>query len=386
MTEGSRTTPGAYRLGVSDTLEDSAWDSFLERTPGGHHTQTSLWAQVKASLGWQPLRIVATRSDEIVAGVQLLFRRIPVIGAVGYVSKGPVFAYEDPVLTSLVLDELERTVRASRIQHLTIQPPDGGNPEGWDIVERRFSQSTTAISPPATVILDVTQDSDTLLAAMSRRTRYNVRLGIRKGVIVREGDESDLGSYYRILETTARRQGFSPFPERYFAEMWRVLEPRGHLNLFIAELDGEAVSAQIVVPFGAMVVNKMSVWSGRQGESRPNEALQWSAIEWSRDAGYAHYDMEGINPEAARALLGGGVLPESLHQSVTSFKLGFGGQVVVFPDACDYIHNPAARWMYTGVYPRIRDRRSVKRLIKGLRTRSAGSGGGTSKVGDRGKE
>ena len=61
---------------VQTDLADPEWDSFVERTPGGHHVQSSLWAQVKAVVGWLLLRVIAVRDGVIVGGAQILTRPI----------------------------------------------------------------------------------------------------------------------------------------------------------------------------------------------------------------------------------------------------------------------------------------------------------------------
>jgi len=62
----------SYQTCVSDAAEDPDWDAFLLKTPGGHYTQTSLWAQAKTFLGWRAVRIVISQKDHIVAGTQLV--------------------------------------------------------------------------------------------------------------------------------------------------------------------------------------------------------------------------------------------------------------------------------------------------------------------------
>jgi peptidoglycan pentaglycine glycine transferase (the first glycine) len=134
------------------------------------------------------------------------------------------------------------------------------------------------VTPRATVLLDLTRGTDALLAGMNPKTRYNVQLGRRRGIVIREGTEADLAEYGRLLRATAERQQFTPLPEAYFASMWSVLHPRGQVRMTMAELDGEVLAAQLAVVFGDTVTNKMSVWSGRHGRHRPNEALQWATI------------------------------------------------------------------------------------------------------------
>jgi lipid II:glycine glycyltransferase (peptidoglycan interpeptide bridge formation enzyme) len=188
---------------------------------------------------------------------------------------------------------------------------------------------------------------------------------------VREGGADDLDTYHRLLRQTATRQGFAPFPRSYFEHMWEVLTPGGHIRLTFAECDGEVLAGQLAIVFGDTVVNKLSVWSGRGGNRRPNEALQWSTIRWAHDHGYRTYDLEGLKLSAARAIIAGERLPDSAEQSVSSYKLGFGGAVVIMPPARVYVTNPALRLGFRQVFPRISGRRAVKAVLKGMRTQTA---------------
>lgn len=357
-----------YQLRLSDQLEDPAWDAFLEETPGGHHVQTSLWAQVKTSLNWRPIRLVVTCEEQIVAGVQILVRSLPILGDIGFISKGPLQVSENPFLSELVVKELQEIAKTRHIRLLTVQPPGNGESLARRLPDWGFQPTSTKVAPSATVLIDLSKELDTILAEMDSKTRYNIRLSQRKGIEVRAGQESDLVTYHQILTATGQRQGFVPYPEQYFTDMWRILNPHGYIKLFLAEFKGEVVSAQLAIPFGDTVINKLSVWSGRYGKHRPNEALQWACIEWAKSARYRYYDFEGIEPAAARAILRQEPLPASLKQTVTSFKLGFGGQVTLFPGAFDYIHNPFLRWAYVELFPKVKQRRVVKRLVKRIRT------------------
>jgi lipid II:glycine glycyltransferase (peptidoglycan interpeptide bridge formation enzyme) len=359
-----------YRVHASTQADDPAWDDFL-REVRASHTQSSSWGQVKGSLGWRAARVVVRRDDDIVGGAQVLIRPVTGLGGVGYIANGPVLASGDPALLDLVLRELRSTARRLRVQHVTMQPPRDSDTLSDTLARRAYLPSTTRVTPQATVLLDLTRGTDALLAGMSPKTRYNAQLGPRRGIVIREGTQADLVEYGRLLRATAERQRFTPLPEAYFASMWERLHPRGQVRLTMAELDGEVLAAQLAVAFGDTVTNKMSVWSGQHGRHRPNEALQWATIRWAAEQGYRWYDFEGIDLAAARLLLAGDPLPTKAHQSVTSFKLGFGGQVVVLPPAYDDLYNPVMRTAFATAYPLIRDHRAVRRLVKKVRTTAA---------------
>jgi lipid II:glycine glycyltransferase (peptidoglycan interpeptide bridge formation enzyme) len=219
----------------------------------------------------------------------------------------------------------------------------------------------------ATVVLDLGPDEDVLLSRMKPKTRYNVQLSQRKGIRVREGTAADLPVFQQMLEQTARRQKFSPNSALQLANMCRILSPAGQFKLFIAEYEGQAVSGLLAVPFRDTVIYKRGAWSGQHGSRRPNEALHWAAIQWAKRQGFRYYDFDGIQARTAKRIVKGEPLPDSMLQSVTRFKLGFGGRVVLLPGSYSYICHPLLRWGCQRTFPLIAKSRVLARTLKWVR-------------------
>lgn len=360
------------RISRSDTHEDQEWDSFLASVPGGHHVQTSLWAQVKRTVGMDAVRVVAFDGDELIGGGQILMSSVPVLGVVGYVARGPVVATNDPDVQRALIDEIGAVAHERGVRHLTIQPPTNSFAMGDVLQSAGFTSTVQTVVPSYSVVVDVARSLDDIRASLHKKTRYNIRLAERKGVTVRDGTEADLDTYYEIYASTAERQGFSPFPQDYYATMWRVFSPKGFARLSMVECEGEAVSAQLAISFGDTVINKLPGWSGAHGDRHPNELLHWDTIEWARAHGYRYYDFEGIDQRAAEAILAGDPLPEDLERSVTKFKLGFGGEAVRYPGAYFHARNAPVRWVYGSVLPKVSHWGPVRKGIGVLRTSRRG--------------
>jgi peptidoglycan pentaglycine glycine transferase (the first glycine) len=208
---------------------------------------------------------------------------------------------------------------------------------------------------------------------MKDKTRYNIRLAQRKGVTVREGSEQDLEICHQLLTATSQRQGF-PLPTgEYFLRMWRLLHPRGHLRMFLAEYEGEVLSSMLAIPFGDTVTFKFGGWSGRHGNRHPNELMHWVAMQTVKAEGFRYYDFESFDSGLARAILDGEPLSEPQARTVATFKLGFGGEVRVYPGPYERVSNPVLRRVYNPLSsvlmgsPRIRD--TIKRVSKVMRAR-----------------
>ncbi len=363
------TRPG-YATQISDRTVDPEWDAFVAGAPGNHHIlQTSIWAQVKAFIGWQSLRVTVTDHGKIVAGAQMFVRRIPWAGAIAYIPKGPVLATADAKVVEVLLAEVHRAAAAHRVRYLILQPANEDVALAARLPQLGFQPSVTAVAPVATVMVDLSPDLDEILAAMKKKTRYGVRRGLKDGLTARQGDENDLATFHALLTATSRRQGFTSFGLDYFETMWRILSPQGHIKLFLVEYDDETVSAQIVVAFGDTVTAKLVGWSGEHGQRRPNELLDWTTLTWAKANGYRYYDFEGIDLQAAQAVVRGERPPESVAQTPTSYKLGFGGNVEIYPDAYAYIYNPLLRMGVKALPASVRNGQLLKIIQDRIRTR-----------------
>ncbi|MGH2542778.1 MAG: lipid II:glycine glycyltransferase FemX, partial [Ardenticatenaceae bacterium] len=321
-------------------VPDLEWDAFLEATPGGTYHQSSIWAQVKAVMGWDSARLVLRQEGRIIAGCQLLLRTLPLAGAIAYVPRGPVVADRDAHALDATLTALEGLAEQERIVYLKLQPPPDCGDMATQLQARGFVASSLEAAPRATVRVDLRRSSQALLGAMRKNTQRNIKKAQRLGVAVRSGDEADLAELYRLIDATSRRQSFSPYPPRYYEQLWRMFAARDRARLLIAEHEGAVLASNLVVGFADTAVFKIGGWYGTRKSVPPNELLHWVGMEWGRAHGYRYYDFDNVNLPVAQALLAGTQPPEDASNGVARFKLGFGGDVMVFPKAYDYTYRP----------------------------------------------
>ena len=119
MMEGS-----SLDIRLTQVDDDPAWDDFLGSTPLGQFQQSSYWGQYKACEGWQVDRVIFCRESSVVAGFQVLTKRIPLFGCIGYISKGPVIGVEDADLAEAVLQQIKDAAGRLRLRTLIVHPPD----------------------------------------------------------------------------------------------------------------------------------------------------------------------------------------------------------------------------------------------------------------------
>ena len=355
---------------LDQPTDDPAWDAFLAAQPTGHHLQSSPWGQLKSKFGWQVIRILADEAGQIVGGAQLLTRPVMLGWNVGYISKGPVVAPDRADVMDALLDQIEQVAQARRLLVLSIQPPADEPLYMRPLQERHFEPSSFYVVPPATVLVDLQQSEQDILGHMKQKTRYNIRLAARKGVVIREGNEADLSVFWKLTEITGSRSAdYTYFDLPYYQEAWRQFEPRGLLKLWLAYYEDEPVGSLIAIAFGQWSVYKWGASSNAHRDKMPNNLLQWTAIQWSQGKKCRYYDLGGISPGVAEALRRGEKprVIDSAGAGVADFKLGFG-ELVSFPDSYDNNYGIRPRRLVRKAISLGWNSRLLRGLVRGART------------------
>ena len=110
-----------------------------------------------------------------------MIRKLPLIGAIGYLPKGPLLAVEDPQLTELTIKKLQHLARTDRILYLIVQPPGNGKGITQALTQGGFQPSSRDVVPTATITIDLTKELDEILSLMRKKTRDGIRRGKREG-------------------------------------------------------------------------------------------------------------------------------------------------------------------------------------------------------------
>ena len=354
---------------ISEALEDPEWDAFVASVESGHHVQTSLWAQIKYTLGWKPLRIIVKHPSGIVAGLQMLVRSYPLLGKVGYVPKGPIFVGEDTELINSIISFSKDECQSRKINILVMQPPNNADFIPDLLIQNHFQRSSMELAPTASIVIDLASDEEILFSQIHKTTRNNIRFGLQKGLTIHEGSIDSLRSFYDLHIYTSQRQNFLPYPYQYFEALQNILGPKGYFQLLFVEYDHQLVSTLLLIPFRDTVITKLCGWSGQYEKLNPNKVLYWAAIQWAKSHGYRFLDLEGINREGASLVLQGESLPEKLMHSPDHMKYKFGGKVMLYPEAYDYVIYKPYRWIIRKLDNSERNHSLVSKTIEFLRKR-----------------
>jgi len=314
-------------------IEPETWDAFVAAHPAGTILQTSRWAELKATFGWD--WEIVTPNPDATGGALVLFRSLPLkLGTIAYVPRGPLVDWNDKRAVTATFDALRAAARRHRAWALWLEPEMLDTPEARKRLRAcNLRPVTRAIQPPRTIVVDIAPAEDVILAQMRSKTRYNIRLAERKGVTVREGMVDDAAAFYALMTETGNRDEFGIHSEAYYRRALELFLPPGHPSagqaaLLLAEVEGELVAAMVVFALGTKAWYLYGASSNRHREKMPPYALQWAAIRWAKARGCTSYDLWGIPDFDEETLEAEFTERNDDLWGVYRFKRGFGGQVV----------------------------------------------------------
>lgn len=341
---------------------DSAekWHTILKEVPRNlpiSPLQTWAWGSIKARWGWSMHPTVWETKGEPHAAALILKRNIPRSPfCILYVPKGPALDYANRQLRHALLIRLQQIARNDRAIFIKIDPDvrvaTGADELQHDAVGDVWRSelelagwqfSDDQIQFRNTVLIDLTRSEEDLLAAMKSKTRYNIRLAGRKGVTVRVGTPADFELIAQMYTETSERNAFGIRPKSYYLDVWRTFYTANMLYPLIAEYDGQALAAVMLVHYDELALYMYGASTNHERQRMPTYLLQWEAIRWAKAQGCTIYDMWGA--------------PDKFDENdrlwgVWKFKRGFNGTVAHHLGAWDFPAYPLLYKGYTEAVPR----------------------------------
>lgn len=271
---------------IQQTNSSDSWDEYVLDS-GGHPLQLWGWGQLKTAHGWRTERVYAYEDERLVAGAQILTRKLPFpFKAISYIPRGPV---GEKALDETVLNEFAQF--AKRKHHsvaLTIEPDaaEWQAPAGWV----RAASSTL---PADTITLDLTLSESDLLARMVKKTRQYIRKSAAEAITIKQvKNRQDLDKCLNIYKQTSRRAKFNLHSDQYYVDVFNLMGD--YAPLFAAFLDDQPV-AFLWLAISADTAYELYGGVNEIGqELRVNYALKWYAIRKTKEWGIKKYDFGGL--------------------------------------------------------------------------------------------
>lgn len=300
--------------------EAAAWDEELARLEAiPPLLQTWAWGEVQARAGWDVERVRLPGGGRATVLLQRTLGR-----TWGYVPRGPVPA--------TATGELIAWARQRGLVRLRVEPDAPAElADELRGLGLRPRPDASPQQPLHTSIVALQPEEEDLLASFKPKTRYNVRLALKRGVVV----DSDGGAdeLVRQTEATESRQRIR-LPQRDYYQ--RLLDLLPWARVYVARHEAEALAAILVARHAGRAYYLFGGSSGRRRELMPMYAAQWAAMRDAAADGLREYDLWGVPPPDD---------PDHPWHGLMQFKAGFNGTPVEYCGPWDVDLRMAAAWI-----------------------------------------
>ena len=342
-----------------DINDKERYKKFLESHDRCNFQQSLEWGNVKTS--WKKEVILSEDNQGNIRGSLCVWiRKIPIFGNIMYSARGPVCdIYDEEIIKDLV-EGAKILAKKYNAFVLRIEPDILKSDEKFRklILKYGFKIKDDSkdfkdeIQPRFVFRLDIKgKTEDEVFANFHQKTRYNIRLATKKGVIVKEGKKEDLKDFHKIMVETGQRDNFIIRPLEYFEKMYDEMAPE-HMKLLMAYIDDRPIAGIIPIMYGNKVWYLYGASSNSDRNLMPNYLLQWTMIQEAIKRGADMYDFRGVS----------GVVDESHPQyGLYRFKKGFNAEFTEFIGEIYIPYKPIVYKLYKFAEKTYRSLRSLKK-------------------------
>src|SRR3989344_1585103 len=267
--------------------------------------QTPQYARYMETLGWQTAKV---------NGDYLYFRKLPLIGNVGKLQRPQKLP---------TAEQLRALQKRHHLSVLYLEPTRHPSP-----ITHHLTRAKSAFLPSKTIYIDLAISEETLLKEMKPKTRYNIGLAARRGVIIK--NSTLINEFANLWQSSARKRGMWLPQKKEIKALWSAYRDKAHLLL--------AHSAEKPIA-GVLLVESPEImyymYAGSTSEGKKLFAptlLAWEAMRLAKEKGKKFFDFEGIYAPRYKST--------KTWKGFTKFKEGFGGKVVEYPPTLVYYSNP----------------------------------------------
>lgn len=305
-------------------MKNDEWSKTVQEYPEANFLQSPEYAKMNDILG---NKVVFDDFDG--NGHALMVVRNAKRGRYLEIPCGPLMKWQDYKKVKLVFGKIAEIGRKEKCVFVRVRPQLFASPENLSMLEKLgMKKSPMHLAAEHTVMIDLTATEAEMLARMRRQTRYEVRRADKLGIVIEKGNSEELfKEFHQVQAETAKRQGFIP----------------PNLKTLLAEREAFGTSIWIYVaktPENKPIAYGLIIGNGKEADyfeaastdlnrKLPGAyALLWQAMKDLKTAHYERFNLWGIAPPGQ---------PNHRYAGVTTFKTGFGGEVIEYVPAHDLV-------------------------------------------------
>ena len=313
---------------------DESWSKIYQKFPEANFLQSPLWAEANRLMGHK--LVVRTFDDQAMyLGVVKDARR----GRYLEIPGGPLVDWTNRKLVKTVFESIIEEAKNEKCVFVRFRPQIYNTPENEKLVSKLKTEikgldlrsAPMHLHAQNTILLDLRKSEEELLMSMRRQTRYEVRRSEKLGLkVVENASEQAFKEFHSVQSETARRQNFIPPSEKELSAEREAFSP-DHIKLYkVLDTNEQPVAYGLVLIYGKEAEYFEAASTDLNRKLPGAYALLWRAIKDLKAMNIERFNLWGIAPPGVE---------HHRYSGVTTFKTGFGGEVVEFIPAKDIVVN-----------------------------------------------
>jgi len=242
------------------------------------------------------------------------------------VPRGPLYTSDESLFE--ILTKIKKLAQKEKAIFVRMSSYSEMLIEGFGLTDAKTDKH-----PETSLIMNLEQSEEEILAQMKQKGRYNIKLAEKHGVTVEHS--GDLDAWYIMLQKTCSRDGFRIHPKAHYEKMLEHLGDSA--EIIVAKYQDRMIAGGIFVYLDEWAIYYYGASDNQYRNVMAPYLVQWEAIKTAKERGCKYYDFLGIAPED---------VTDHLWAGVTSFKKKFGGEVKEYAKAKEIILRPFLYFLY----------------------------------------
>lgn len=322
-----------------------------------HPLQSWEWGEFRLKTGIKVIRLGIRQNQKLTEALQFTIHPIPFTRYnIGYLPKSGKHS-------SVMLKALSEYGKKFNCIFIKLEPNISKDDfKSWPNIEGvEIIYSSHPLFTKYTFQLDLSKSEEDLLKAMHPKTRYNIKVAQKNGVIVTEDNSQEaFNNYLKLMTETTIRQKFYAHNKNYHHLMWETLRSSKIAHLFTAVYTHGnkrcVLTAWILFIFNGILYYPYGASSTLYKNVMASNLMMWEAIKFGKKNNAKLFDMWGS--------LGFNADPRDAWYGFHKFKQGYGPKLVELAGSFDLVTNKNVYRLYNFIY---RLRQLILNLISYLR-------------------
>lgn len=296
------------------------YETFIQNDEMCDFEQSLAWNKIKTY--WTNEQIIIKRDKDIKLAINVLIRKMPIFGNIMYVPRGPIGDIHSEELLEELTTKLKELAKKVKAFVVLMEPDIRVDDEEFKAIAKKLGYKIKSNSKSFRDEIQARHNlrlnlknrtEEEVFESFASKTRYNIRLSMKKGVEIKELGKDGIEEFYELLKITGNRDGFIIRPIEYYKDLFNYFDG---LTILIAYYESTPIAGIMPLTYGNKTWYLYGASSNIHRNVMSTYLLQWEAIKIAMKNNSILYDFKGFSFKDGK--------PDGLYR----FKSGFGTELV----------------------------------------------------------